>query len=93
MASAQNQKMTAFPLKAGACSGLPAFIKTHMLQGEASARAMHRHAVHTLFNFLPCDAGHTLFTGTTGSGKTVSMQEALRNVLSYRGGNNERFLD
>ncbi|MCX0498245.1 conjugal transfer ATP-binding protein, partial [Erwinia billingiae] len=28
MASAQNQKMTAFPLKAGACSGLPAFIKS-----------------------------------------------------------------
>ncbi|MEN4931783.1 conjugal transfer ATP-binding protein [Erwinia billingiae] len=93
MASAQNQKMTAFPLKAGACNGLPAFIKTHMLRGEASARAMHRHAVHTLFNFLPGDAGHTLFTGITGSGKTVSMQEALRNVLSYRGGNNERFLD
>jgi len=85
MAFAQNQKMTASPLLA--------FVKTHMLRGEASAGAMHRHAIPALFNSLPADTGHTVFSGTTGAGKSISMQEVLRNVLSYRGGNNERFLD
>ncbi|MBN7124678.1 hypothetical protein BSU01_23700 [Erwinia billingiae] len=93
MAFAQNQKMTEFPLKAGACSGLPAFIKTHMLRGEASARAMHRHAIPALFNSLPADTGHTVFSGTTGAGKSIFMQEILHHVMSNRGGNNERFLD
>lgn len=81
----QNPKMSGPRMTSGAFGGLPAFVKAHMTQGEASASALHCHAGRSLFASLSCDTGHNVSAGTAGSGKTFFMPETLR----CRGGNHE----